>query len=103
VACKTGKRDAAGAKEELERSLKLMQTDHFDLYQLHAMSSLEDFEKVTAPHHLIISSHHLIIIILSSGDGARRRHGGLPPGAGPPPPRGRSPGRARRSDKREGR
>jgi len=46
LACKTTKRDAAGAQSELEDSLKKMQTDHFNLYQLHALSSVEDVEKV---------------------------------------------------------
>ncbi|MCA1594935.1 MAG: aldo/keto reductase [Chloroflexi bacterium] len=49
LACKTGKRDAAGAKEELERSLQRLQTDHFDLYQMHAMTSMEDVEKAFSP------------------------------------------------------
>lgn len=49
LACKTTKRDAAGAQSELEESLKKMQTDHFNLYQLHALSSVEDVEKVFAP------------------------------------------------------
>jgi predicted aldo/keto reductase-like oxidoreductase len=49
LACKTGKRDAKGAQEELDRSLKLMQTDHFDLYQLHGMSTMEDYDKAMAP------------------------------------------------------
>lgn len=49
LACKTGKRDAAGAREELGRSLQRLHTDHFDLYQLHAMATLEDVERVFAP------------------------------------------------------
>ena len=49
LACKTGKRDAAGAKEELEASLKKLQTDHFDLYQLHALTKMEEVEQVFAP------------------------------------------------------
>jgi predicted aldo/keto reductase-like oxidoreductase len=49
LACKTGKRDAEGAQQELENSLRLMQTDHFDLYQLHALSSVEQVEQVFAP------------------------------------------------------
>lgn len=49
LACKTTKRDAAGAREELERSLALMQTDHFDLYQLHAITSDEDVERAFGP------------------------------------------------------
>jgi len=35
LACKTKKRDKAGAQMELERSLQRLKTDHFDLYQLH--------------------------------------------------------------------
>lgn len=35
LACKTKKRDKQGAREELERSLTRLKTDHFDLYQLH--------------------------------------------------------------------
>jgi aryl-alcohol dehydrogenase-like predicted oxidoreductase len=35
LACKTHKRDKEGARMELERSLKRLKTDHFDLYQLH--------------------------------------------------------------------
>ena len=49
LACKTGKRDAAGAEEELQASLKRLHTDHFDLYQLHAVSSMDDVEKIMAP------------------------------------------------------
>lgn len=49
LACKTGQKDAQGAQKELENSLRLMQTDYFDLYQLHALSSVEDVEKVFAP------------------------------------------------------
>ena len=48
LACKTGKRDAKGAEEELHRSLKLLRTDHFDLYQFHAVASMEDVDKITA-------------------------------------------------------
>jgi aryl-alcohol dehydrogenase-like predicted oxidoreductase len=49
LACKTGKRDAAGAEEELHASLKKLRTDHVDLYQLHAMTTMEDVEKVLGP------------------------------------------------------
>jgi predicted aldo/keto reductase-like oxidoreductase len=49
LACKTGKRDAEGAQQELENSLRHLQTDHFDLYQLHALSSVEQVEQVFAP------------------------------------------------------
>jgi aryl-alcohol dehydrogenase-like predicted oxidoreductase len=49
LACKTGKRDAAGAEEELHASLKRMRTDHFDVYQLHSMTTMEDVEQVFGP------------------------------------------------------
>ncbi|HXK93741.1 MAG TPA: aldo/keto reductase, partial [bacterium] len=42
LACKTTRRDKAGAEEELNDSLKKLRTDHFDLYQLHALSTMED-------------------------------------------------------------
>jgi predicted aldo/keto reductase-like oxidoreductase len=48
LACKTQKRDAKGAQEELEESFRLLQTDHFDLYQLHAITTLEDVEQAFA-------------------------------------------------------
>ncbi len=37
LACKTKMRDRDGAKAELERSLKRLRTDHFELYQLHCL------------------------------------------------------------------
>lgn len=42
LACKTAKRDKAGAKEELDNSLKNLKTDYLDLYQLHAISDVEN-------------------------------------------------------------
>lgn len=53
LACKTGRRDAAGAREELEDSLRQMQTDHFDLYQLHAMTTKEDVAEALGPNGAI--------------------------------------------------
>lgn len=41
LACKTTKRDKAGAKEELDNSLKNLRTDYLDLYQLHAITDVE--------------------------------------------------------------
>jgi len=49
VACKTTRRDAAGARQELETSLRRLRTDHVDLYQFHAVSSMEDVERILGP------------------------------------------------------
>jgi predicted aldo/keto reductase-like oxidoreductase len=49
LACKTLERDAVGAAKELEESLKLLKTDHFDLYQLHALSDVEEVEQAFGP------------------------------------------------------
>ncbi len=49
LACKTQKRDAAEAEKQLNESLKAFNTDHFDLYQLHALSSTDEVEKAFAP------------------------------------------------------
>jgi len=46
LACKTGERKKEGARRELEQSLKHLRTDHFDLYQLHAVTSLEDVDTI---------------------------------------------------------
>lgn len=50
LACKTGKRDRAGADAELKQSLTHLQTDHFDLYQLHALSTMQDVEQAFGPN-----------------------------------------------------
>jgi len=49
LACKTAERDAKGSAAELDNSLRLLRTDHVDLYQLHGLTSLEQVEKVFAP------------------------------------------------------
>lgn len=49
LACKTEQRDAKGAMEELEISLERMGTDYFDLYQFHAVTKMEDVERIFAP------------------------------------------------------
>jgi aryl-alcohol dehydrogenase-like predicted oxidoreductase len=48
LACKTLQRDKSGAAEELHQSLRKLQTDHFDLYQLHALSKAEEVDQVFA-------------------------------------------------------
>jgi predicted aldo/keto reductase-like oxidoreductase len=49
LACKTLKRDRQGAEEELASSLRKLETDHFDLYQLHALSKMEDVRQALGP------------------------------------------------------
>jgi predicted aldo/keto reductase-like oxidoreductase len=49
LACKTLERDATGAAKELKQSLKLLKTDHFDLYQLHALTDVEEVEQAFGP------------------------------------------------------
>jgi aryl-alcohol dehydrogenase-like predicted oxidoreductase len=49
LACKTQERKKAGALRELEQSLKNMRTDHFDLYQLHAVTKPEDVQTIFGP------------------------------------------------------
>jgi aryl-alcohol dehydrogenase-like predicted oxidoreductase len=46
LACKTGRRDKEGAREELQQSLEHLRTDHFDLYQLHAVTTPGDVETI---------------------------------------------------------
>ncbi len=49
IATKTLKRDAAGAAKHLENSLRMLETDHIDLYQLHQIAQDKDWEAVSAP------------------------------------------------------
>ena len=49
LACKTTQRTAKESLAELESSLRKMRTDHFDLYQLHAVTTKEDVEKIFGP------------------------------------------------------
>jgi aryl-alcohol dehydrogenase-like predicted oxidoreductase len=48
LACKTTERSKEGSRKELEQSLKNLRTDHFDLYQFHAVTTTEDVEKIFA-------------------------------------------------------
>ncbi len=49
LACKTRERRRDAARAELERSLERLQTDHFDLYQCHAVSDAFDLERLLGP------------------------------------------------------
>jgi len=46
LACKTGKRDKAGAPAALDDSLRLLETDHLDLYQHQAVTTIEDVNRI---------------------------------------------------------
>lgn len=79
LATKTLKRDAAGAMEHLETSLRRMKTDYIDLYQLHQVADDEAFDAIMAPdgaydavvkakkagkvRHIGVSSHNLQMAI----------------------------------------
>ena len=47
LGCKTTERTKDGAWSELQRSLKRLQTETFDLYQLHAITTMEELDVVT--------------------------------------------------------
>lgn len=49
LACKTHMRDAVKAEAALENSLKTLQTDHFDLYQMHGIPNMEEAQQSMAP------------------------------------------------------
>jgi aryl-alcohol dehydrogenase-like predicted oxidoreductase len=49
LATKTEKRDAAGAREALETSLRLLRTDHIDVWQIHYLNTAAEREQVLAP------------------------------------------------------
>lgn len=49
LGCKTTERSKEGAVMEFHESLERLQTDHFDLYQLHAVNSMEELDQCTGP------------------------------------------------------
>lgn len=49
LGCKTTQRTKEGARKELEQSLKYMETDYFDLYQLHAVTTADEVNQIFAP------------------------------------------------------
>jgi predicted aldo/keto reductase-like oxidoreductase len=49
LACKTKKRDKDGARAELEKSLELLKTDHFDLYQMHHLVTAAEVKQALGP------------------------------------------------------
>ena len=49
VATKSGARDAEGLRTDLETSLRLLQTDRIDIYQLHHLNTAEHREQALGP------------------------------------------------------
>jgi len=49
VGCKTMARSKEGASMEMRQSLDRLHIDHFDLYQIHAVTNLEELDAVTRP------------------------------------------------------
>ena len=49
LATKTGKRDHAGAYDEIRRSLDRLRTDHVDLIQLHALYHPDEWDQAMSP------------------------------------------------------
>ena len=49
LGCKTMERTRQGAWEELHSSLKRLQVENFDLYQIHAITSLDELDQATRP------------------------------------------------------
>ncbi len=49
LACKTAQRRQAEAAAELDRSLQHLRTGHFGLYQLHAVTTIEEVEILCGP------------------------------------------------------
>ena len=49
LACKTEGRTKEESRAQLEESLRLLKTDHIDLYQFHALTKMSDLDKVLGP------------------------------------------------------
>jgi predicted aldo/keto reductase-like oxidoreductase len=49
LGCKTTERTRDGAVGEFQESLERLQTDNFDLYQLHAVNTMEELDMCTSP------------------------------------------------------
>ncbi|MBN1246906.1 MAG: aldo/keto reductase [Anaerolineae bacterium] len=49
LATKTGKRDAAGARAQLEHSLRLLGTDYVDVWQMHYVNNDEELQMILGP------------------------------------------------------
>ena len=65
LATKFCARDGKGAEDLLHKSLRLLKTDHIDLFQLHGLGSVEDLDKAFASDgamNVVIKAHEEGII-----------------------------------------
>jgi hypothetical protein len=49
LACKTEGRKKEDSRKQLEESLRLLKTDHLDLYQFHALTKMTELDEVLGP------------------------------------------------------
>src|ERR1700735_2589135 len=49
LACKTEGRSKDDSRKQLDESLRLLKTDHVDLYQFHALTKMAELDKVLGP------------------------------------------------------
>ncbi|MEW5901076.1 MAG: aldo/keto reductase [Acidobacteriota bacterium] len=59
LATKTAERTYDGAMRHLEESLKRLQTDYLDIYQVHMVESLEDVERIGSKGGVLKALHKL--------------------------------------------
>jgi aryl-alcohol dehydrogenase-like predicted oxidoreductase len=67
VACKTLRRDGDGVRAQLDESLRLLGCDYFDLYQLHAVTDVEELD----------ARSEAVAAILEARDDGRCRFAGI--------------------------
>src|SRR5210317_1204204 len=49
LACKTRQRGKNGARKDIEKSLQKLETNYFDLYQLHELETIEEVQQAFGP------------------------------------------------------
>lgn len=49
LACKTTERTAEGSRKELLGSLEALHTDHFDIYQIHSLTTMAEVDTIFGP------------------------------------------------------
>lgn len=59
LSSKVGERSYDGAMRHIEETLQRLQTDHLDLYQVHAVQSLDDVETIGAEGGVLEALHEL--------------------------------------------